>query len=199
MSFEAVSLTEAVITADLLQSRLNGAQRVRVGLRAILTPSARDLLRARNVELIREAGGSTAGGATGKPAVRWQALVSRTRTQAEAVIENLQATGVAWELHLTGLPHEAARQAASALCRGEAAGVVVFAEHADVVACLANRNPAVRAASVATAQHTTGVRQHLGANLLAINPVGRSFFELRTMLNAFTAAGAPQPPAHWGS
>lgn len=195
---QVIRLTEAVITADVLQSCINGAKTVQIGARAVLTPSARDFLRTRNIQCTRDAAGNTGAGASGSPAeTRWQAVISKANSQVEAVVKNLQAAGEAWETRLTGLPAEAARQGMSALCRGEAAGIVVFADQPEVVACLANRNTRVRAAAVWNAQQIAAAAQHLGANLLAIDPVGKSFFELRTMLKAFTAGGTPRLPASW--
>lgn len=193
-----VHVAEAVITADLLQSRLNGEKTVQVGARAVLTPSARDFFRTRNIQWTRAADGNASAGVTGRSTVtHWQAVISKANSQVEAVVKNLLSAGAAWETRLTGLPVEAARQGVSALCRGEAAGVVVFAEQPELVACLANRNSKLRAAAVWNAQQVAAAARHLGANLLAIDPVGKSFFELRTMLKAFMAGGTPRPPGNW--
>jgi len=193
----ATSIPGMVITAELVQAGLNGSRNsaggIRIGPRAILTPSARDYLRTKNINWTRETVAATAGGSK----TRWLAMVSKANSQAEAVIKNLQAGGLAWEQRLVGLPVEAISLAISAICRGEAAGVVVFSGEPEVVACLANRNQSVRAAVAINAHSAAAARQSLGANLLAIDPAGRSFFELRTTLNAFTAGGAPKPPANW--
>ena len=48
--------------------------------------------------------------------------------------------------------------------------VVVISDAADVVACRANRHPRVRAAVVASPDHLRLLVEHLGPNVLAINP-----------------------------
>ncbi len=48
-----VTLTEKLVTTATLESRLQGVTRVTVPARAIVTPSARDLLKERNIELAR--------------------------------------------------------------------------------------------------------------------------------------------------
>lgn len=193
----ATSIPGMVITAELVQEGLNGSRNfsggIRIGPRAILTPSARDYLRTKNIAWTRETIAVTAGGSK----TRWLAVISKANSQAEGVVKNLQAGGLAWEQRLVGLPVEAVSHATSAICRGEAAGVVVFSGEPEVVACLANRNQSVRAAVAANSHSAVAAKQSLGANLLAIDPAGKNFFELRTTLNAFTASGAPKPPANW--
>jgi hypothetical protein len=48
-----VVLTQTVITAELLKHKLQGVTRVSVPARAVVTPSVRDLLKERNIELVK--------------------------------------------------------------------------------------------------------------------------------------------------
>lgn len=48
-----IMLTQTVITTELLKHKLHGVTRVSVPARAVVTPSVRDMLHERNIELIR--------------------------------------------------------------------------------------------------------------------------------------------------
>ena len=48
-----ITLTQALITTSTLEHKLDGVARVSIPPRAVVTPAARDLLKARNIELAR--------------------------------------------------------------------------------------------------------------------------------------------------
>jgi hypothetical protein len=48
-----ITLADALITTSTLENRLDGVSRVTVAAKAIVTPSVRDLLRERQIELVR--------------------------------------------------------------------------------------------------------------------------------------------------
>lgn len=176
----AVRLTAQVITHDLLAESVTGAATVRIGPKAILTPSARDFVKRLGIKIVRE--GSAAAAPT---TTRWQALVTRSTPQIAAAVEGLTAIGINCDLRVSGTPAEAAAHAISALCRAEAQQAVVFTDQPELVACLANRNDRVRAAAASDAIAVERVRRHLQANLLALDPANRSVHELKTILKAF--------------
>ena len=189
----ALVLDEPVVTAEILEERLNGHVQVTFGRRTVLTPSARDVLRARGLEWSR--GGGPAPGPDAA-AASWLAIVSRTTPAVERLVGEM-GLGSAWRSELTGRTEEAARRSVSAICRGEAGGVLVVSDPAEAAACLANRNARVRAAVVADAAAVASAARTIGANILCVAPDGRSYFELRNILRAFTAAGPPRLPAGW--
>jgi ribose 5-phosphate isomerase RpiB len=88
-------------------------------------------------------------------------------------------------------PHAAlwARAVAECIARGECLGGVVFCADPALVCCVANKLSRLRAAVAATPQAAARARQSLGANLLAVETPGRTFFELRQILR--TACGGP--------
>ena len=173
-------ITEHVITGALLSESVNGSRQVRIGLKAILTPSARDFVKQQEIKIIRET-------ALAKPlsAVRWQVIATKSNPQITAALECLPQQGVAFDLHLLGLPAEAAVQGISALCRGEASQVVVFTDQPELVACLANRNDRVRAVAAANVASVERVRICMQPNLIAIDPQSRNVHELKALLKAF--------------
>lgn len=178
---EAVRIEAQVVTQAVLAGSVNGHARVSIGAKAILTPSARDFVRARGIEVVRESSSRAT-----KPALRWQVIVSKTTPQLASALHALkQSRG---DTTLSGQPAEAAALAISALCRGEAERVVVFSDQPELAACLANRNDRVRAAAVADEVSVERVRKSLPANLLAIDPSGKGVHELKSLLKAFVEA-----------
>lgn len=187
-------IEEPVITQDLLIGRVNGSRTVRVGTRAILTPSARDFLRVRGIECVRETGGGSASEIAARP--RWIALVSKATSTVTSALPSLGDGNSKLEQRLVGSPVEAAQHGIGLLCRGEAAGIAVFTDEPEAVACVANRNASVRAAVVASVAQATALQRSLGVNFAAINPVGLSLFELRNLLRVVTSC-VPTAPANW--
>lgn len=187
-------IEERVITQDLLIGRVNGSRTVRVGSRAILTPSARDFLRVRGIECVRVANSGSAATTEAQP--RWIALVSKATSTVTSALSSLGEGGSSVDQRLVGSPVEAAQHGIGLLCRGDAAGVAVFTDEPEVVACVANRNANVRAAVVASVAQAATLQRSLGVNFAAINPVGLSLFELRNLLRVVTS-GVPTAPANW--
>jgi hypothetical protein len=176
-----VHLPGPVITQDILVGAARGAVDVSIDAKAILTPSARDYVRQQGIKIVRE----SAPAPVGKTVVRWQALVTRSTPQIAAALEGISSVGIACDLRLMGVPAEAAAQAVSALCRGEAQQIVVFTDQPELVACLANRNDRVRAAAASEMAAVERIRRHLQANLLALDPTDKSVHELKSLLKAY--------------
>ena len=76
----------------------------------------------------------------------------------------------------------------------ECDGVVIFTEQADLVACQSNRNERVRAAVMQNSKQWEQVMRTLGANVVCISPIGRTFIELRNLLRD-CAGTKPQAPS----
>lgn len=187
-------LNEPVITGDLLEQRLDGHRRIRLAPKAVLTPSARDVVKWQDVSVVQ--GSSTESPTSAKP--RWLAIVLTASSIVQSAAEDLsRSSEVAWDRELVGDVREAAEKAVGELCRGAVAGVVVFAEAAEAVACLANRHRSVRAAVVNDLDSVERVKQSLGANLFVVNPQRTSYFELRNLLRATVSDECPKPPFSW--
>ncbi len=184
--------TDAVVTSEMLAERLAGARQILVGPRTIITPAARDFLRAAGVTCTKQATDAAAG-----PPARWKVLYTQAGPGVQAALDHLPAA-VQWERQLSGTVAEVVSTAVSALCRAEADGVVVLTPEPDRVACLANRHSNIRAAVIATAATAAAIRQSLSPNLVAIDAASRSVFEIRNLLRTIVAAGRPAPPPHWG-
>jgi ribose 5-phosphate isomerase RpiB len=90
-----------------------------------------------------------------------------------------------------GPPCRWSQAVAACLARGDCRGGVVFCEDPGLVCCVANKVPGLRAVAVTTVGQAARAAQTLGANLLAVEMPGRTYFEVRQILRLLcTASGA---------
>lgn len=183
---------QPVITAELLNEYVRGGQVVRIGPRSILTPSARDWLSQRKIDWSRINSATVANPGT---AARWQLVI----TSVTPAVSTLRPTLSAWKSELLGTPEEAADLAVRSICTGDADGVLGFCNSAATVACLANRNPRVRAAVLHSTEELSELTARLDPNLLVVNPQRKSFVELRNLVRAVGALQKPRDRHPWAS
>jgi hypothetical protein len=178
-----IALAGAVITQETLRQQAGNTRRIRVAARAILTPTARDYIRERGLDVIRDAASSEAPAAPS-----CQVIVTSALPQVAAALKGLRSAGFHLDERLLGSAEEAATQGTNALCRAEAELVVVLTGEPEKVACLANRNGAVRGAPVRDGAALPALRASLQPNLLAIDPAGKSQFDLKQLLKSLLIA-----------
>jgi hypothetical protein len=189
-----LELRDGVITAALLEERGISFGPIVIGAKSVLTPSAIEFLAKRKVDWRRVPANDGAPGLRGK----WLVIVTRSTPAVSAALDSIaQDAGTEWNRELAGCHREAATRAVGALCRGECDAVVVFTGKPEAAVCRANRNPNVRAAAVTTVTQVKTLRQHLGANLFAVDPAERTAFELRSLLRELGSAGKPAAPSDW--
>ncbi len=191
-----VNLIEPVITASLLQETVHNTKSVHIGAKALLTPAAKDWLQSRKITWSRTPAGKVSAD-TGKSHIRRRVLVSTVTPAVKSLQATLEREPSGWGAELIGRALEAVETAVRMLSTAEAELLLVFSDQADVIACYANRSPKVRAIVATTAEQLAGVARRVGANLLAVDPTGRSFIELRNLLRAAAALHRPQPPLGW--
>ena len=85
------------------------------------------------------------------------------------------------------------RQVAECLRSGRCRAAVLFCTDPGLACCLANKVPGVRAVAVGTAAQAARALARLGANLLVVEPAGRTYFECRQIMR-LCQAGAACPP-----
>ena len=185
-----IELSGPVITADLLEQSLRAGQSLRIGRNSILTPSARDWLNSRRTSWTRQDKAHSAGSDS---RARWQLILQTVTPAVKSLQEGLRRTSDGWKIELVGQPLEAVKLATGFITTAESDGVVIFTEQAELMACYANRNERVRAAVVQNSKQWEHVTRTLGANVVCISPVGRTFVELRNLLKE-CAAIRPQSP-----
>ena len=127
------------------------------------------------------------------PRPKWRMILQTMTPTVQALHESLRRLAEGWTIEIVGQPIEAARLAMSLVNTAECDGVVIFTEQADLVACQANRSERVRAAVMQNSKQWEQVLRSLGANVVCISPIGRSFMELRNLLKE-CAGNPPQPP-----
>ena len=191
-----IELTASVITADLLEETARVGQPLKIGRRSILTPSARDWLHTKRIDWSRIDKLSGGVSVTAKGAARWQLIVQTVTPTVKALHDGLKRQPEGWKIELVGQPGEAATLAIGSISKAEHEGVAILSEFAEIIACRANRNERVRAAVISDRKQLELAMQHLGVNVVCINPNGRTFIEVRNLLRD-CAAKRPVAPAGW--
>ncbi len=74
------------------------------------------------------------------------------------------------------------RRIAECLRDGTCRGAVLFCDDAGLACCVANKVKGVRAAAAASVPQARRALDGLGVNLLVVEPAGRTFYELKRML-----------------
>lgn len=190
-----VSLPGSVITAEVIGGVAEGSL-VTVRPKAIITPAAWDAIRLRRIQLERgslEVASSPKGAAGSqsetRPEVAAPLLIVVRNTSGVRQLEE-QLAGK-WKRELLGCPDDAAKLAISEISRGAVSAVIILAEQSHRAACLANRHEQVKAVAVQDAGDVRAIRQQLRANVWCVNPDGRSYFELRNLIQQIEA-GSPK-------
>jgi hypothetical protein len=174
-----VALAEPVITAGLLRERLGNGRRVRLAPGAILTPAARDFIRARQLEVVRQPLAAPKGAQR-----RWQLIATHGANRLPDIERILERSGGACERRLLASAEEAASQATSAICRGEADRVVVLTAEPERVACLANRQERLRAVVLHDAASLARWSRNWDPNVFAWAPEQGSFQAIQGLIRA---------------
>ena len=192
----AIELTASIITADLLEEAARVGQPLKIGRRSILTPSARDWLHTKRIDWSRIDKLASGGSGTTKVAARWQLIVQTVTPTVKALHDGLKRHPEGWKIELVGQPVEAATLAIGSISKAEHDVVAILSEYAEIITCRANRHERVRAAVISDRKQLELTMQHLGVNVVCINPNGRTFIEMRNLLRD-CAAKRPVVPAGW--
>jgi Ribose/Galactose Isomerase len=123
------------------------------------------------------------------------ALQQAPPVMLQAAIASLRRDGLRFvELPgCNGEPCAWVRGVADCLKRGQCRGAVIFCGGTGVAACVSNKVPGIRAVSVNTVMEAEQAMDSLAANVLIVDPVGRTFFEFKAILRL--ASGASVCPA----
>jgi hypothetical protein len=175
-----------VLAVEDLRRSLNGHRELVLSPGAVVTPLAAEQLRDGGVSVTRQkpAGRPVAGPAWGYAQDRPHPLV-RSAVQSLArdglQVRELAAGG-------DGLACRWARAVAECVARGECQGGVLFCADPGLVCCVANKLPGLRAVAVTTVGQAARSTLTLGANLVAVEMPGRTFFEVRQILRTLYGA-----------
>jgi hypothetical protein len=186
-----LSIDEVVVSATVLADRLDGIGRLVVRRGSVITPAARDLLRERSIELSYRTETKTAAARN-----RLVVGVAETNyattslfnllTREPLEIERVVATD------LGAVVDELAEQLTKSMTLA-----LLLTEQVACALCLANRIPGVRAAAASNSGEVTVAIQAIGANLLVIDPVGKSPFIVKQSIARFSKGGPRACPEVW--
>lgn len=196
-----VTLTETVITAELLSRQARGASLVAVPAKAIITPAAKDWLRDHRVTLERSVTGNSPV-ATGLPArnvsspvntmpAKWVLGVVSATASVQTFLGSSQTAASVGRIAILGAGAEADEFVSGAIHKAEAHGAILIERSAAKRACLLNRSSAIRAAVVASLADVLMVSQDFSPNVYLIDPTLKTFIELRNLVQAIVRTGVP--------
>jgi hypothetical protein len=181
-----------VLAGADLRGRLNGHREVLLPQRTVVTPLAEELLRANGVRVTRQP-----PEASPAPTASWGYAQERPHPLVASAVRAVEREGLALqELRTpsTDLPYRWARAVAECVIRGECQGGVIFCPDPGLVCCVANKLAGLRAIAVTTVAQAAGATLQLGANLVAVEMPGRTFFEVRQIFRTLCTAGQPRCP-----
>jgi hypothetical protein len=182
----ACTLTTKVITVATLEGRLTPGVQLVVPRGAVFTPAARDELKRFNVTVASAVG-------NGKSSARPRLLLAAHGNYDVAPL----AAGLAAENLDVVRPQAVGLPAIISLLAHELSNTrgLLITDQAAAAVALANRQAGVRAALVCNPVEIDRAASSLSPNLLVIDPLGRSVFELRQLVRHWLRHPEPVCPA----
>ncbi|HEV3080488.1 MAG TPA: RpiB/LacA/LacB family sugar-phosphate isomerase [Gemmataceae bacterium] len=182
-----------LLCAEDLRRALNGHRELILSPRTVVTPLAAEELRSRGVQLTRQEDVKQPG-----PAASWGYTCDRPEPVVQSAVKSLERDGAA--LKELRPPSDAslcrwAAAVAKCVAKTECKAGIVFCQDAGLLCCVANKFAGLRAVPVASAAQAARATRALGANLIAIEVAGRTFFEIRQILRTVCVPGEPACPA----
>lgn len=178
-----------VVALPEVEGQLDAVRRLVVPRRAVVTPAVRDELLRRNIALSYAAESDL-------PAVDRTSLVLVSVGKGydpAALLTLLGKEAIKASPHALDCLIAATDLLARELSQPGVLGLLLT-RHAAAALCLANRRPGVRAVSGSDAATVLAGAASVGANLLVVDPTGRSPFELRRIAAAFCRGGVRDCP-----
>lgn len=171
--------------ADLLPV-LNGHRKVVLNGRTVITPSARDYLKAQDIAVETEP--------CSQPGT-WGFGQERPYPLIQSALQSLQREGITFRPfeEKDGLLCHWAKALAECIARGECQGGVILSDDPNLICCVANKVPGIRGAAVHSIQGAARATLNMGANLLAVEMPGRTWFEIRQILRLACSTTQPCP------
>ncbi len=176
-----------MVTLESVAGRLKGAKHVVVAAGAVVTPSVRDELSRRGIELVeRRAAKKTS---TLAPLLL---VAGRTGHDPETAVLALRQAGIDVHTESTPCLIEATEKLAAAVATG-ALGVL-WTRRTSVGLCLANRHKRVRAVLASNVAATSASVAAVGANVLVVDPTAGTMYERKQALHEFCLGGIRECP-----
>ncbi len=182
---DLLRIEEKIVSVELLRQRINGATRLVTRSDAIITPAARDLVKERGLQLVRDTQQPQAAQARTQVALGIAACafdatpLVRSSPLAQANVQRLAQAGI------TSVIPELCDQ----VSRAGALGLLLTAETAAAV-CMANRRGGVRAVHGRSVEEVERALVSVGANLLVVDPTEHTTWQLSRIVAAFLHRGS---------
>lgn len=173
------SCQEKLIALQTLRGKLDNIKTLRLKPRTIVTPSARDELRDRKINVLFDLGsGETKTGAS-------TILLGTTcRSTGSRLKEQIGANGKQVQLHVDASASQLAQKIGGAISNGIPALIVTDQPH--TAACSANRNANVRAVVVRDQSELTDAKSELNPNCVVFNSSRIGQINLSSILQQLT-------------
>ena len=184
-----LGISDRVVTAAVLEKlALPHGVTLLVSPKAVITPSAHDVLKQRKIRWTRTKSAAAVFTATTAP-VRWQLLVSAVTPTVRTLLDHISRSLSGWRRQLVGTSNEVIEIAGRAVSTADVDRVLILAQAAELVACETNRNAKVRAAVISSTEQLRSVETQMSPNVWVLNPQLRSYMELRQIVQACAALG----------
>jgi len=188
------TLDDRVVTVSTISGQLEGVQTIVVRHRAVITPAASDVLRARKIA-VRRSAAMPATAAAGRALVL---AVAETSYEPAGLIERLGREGYAIEqLARVGMADVIAELSEAAAKGGKPA--VLLTGASELALCLANRRRGVRAAIGTDRASVKRAREAIGVNVLVVNPAVTMGFQLQQTIREFVEHHGQGDTARWAA
>lgn len=180
-----------VVTAHALERNLNGHRRLALPPSAVITPSAQEHLRAKGVQIDRDEA-RQAGNVT-----VWGYTQERPHPLIQSAVQSLAREGIALQALPAPRNEEIgswAKEVAACVAAGLCCGGVVFCGDPGLFCCVGNKVPGLRAMPANGVLQAVKATMTIGANLLAVEMPGRTFFEIKQILRLLCTGADPRCP-----
>jgi hypothetical protein len=184
-----LALDARLITLAEVAGRLDRVRRLVVMPGAVVTPAVRDELQRRNVALVR----ASSARQPAEGAIRLVAVTAGKRLDPADLLRAVAAEGVAVERHTTDCLIVATDLLAGEVLKPGTLGLLLT-RHAPIALCLANRHPGVRAVCGGDPAAISTAVEAVGANLLVLDPGGKSSFPWKQVVGDFCRGGVRPCP-----
>lgn len=176
-----------VITGEMLESLKPGAA-VRTSKSVVLTPTARDLIKKRNLRMADTAPQNHSA-RENKSSLRPHLLVVTSTPETRTLADNLKSAG--WQIDYPGCDGDAIKAARSAICRGESNFVAIIAPKPNRTAQRLNRTRNVLAAAVLPEINVNELIAEGHWNVACLSAERWASFRLRKTLEQLVGQASP--------
>lgn len=179
-STATVSLNQSVITEDLLVAADVAGRTIAISGSAVLTPSGRDYIRRHKIRI------STSGRETAAVQRTLSLVLVGRCSAAESAASSTKCAIVK-----AGCDPDAAYQSRKLIPNS----VVTCSQQPAVVACLLNRDSAIRAAVVDASVSISELQATMNPQVVCVSPEGWSFADFRRLFRHLASADSAAPTA----